>query len=132
MFLVDLHCRLAIATLFFAIVLGLWGGVSFLLRRGVSGSYFGALVIGEILVLVEALLGILLVITGHWPADVLHFLYGVLIALAWPGVYTYTQAQASRREMGVYAIVSLLIFGLALRGMVTGAGSFENLTCLPH
>ncbi len=131
MFLQDLHCRVALSTLFFAFALGAWGVVNFVLTRGVTSNYLGALVIGEILVLLQGVLGVILVISGKWPADALHILYGVTIAICWPGVYTYTHAETSRREMGIYAIVSFFILGLALRAMTTGAGP-AGATCLPH
>ncbi len=131
MFLQDLHCRIALSTLFFALALGVWGALNFVLMRGVSSNYFGALVIGEILVLLQGVLGVILVLTGRWPADALHFLYGVTIAIAWPGVYTYTHAETSRREIGIYAIVSFFVFGLAVRAMTTGA-SAAGASCLPH
>ncbi len=131
MFLEDLHCRIALTTLFFAFALGAWGTLSFVMLRGISSNYFGALVIGEILVVLQGVLGIILVITGQWPADTLHFLYGVVIALSWPGVYAYTHGETSRREMGIYALVSFFVFGLAVRAMMTGAGA-AGATCLPH
>jgi hypothetical protein len=111
MFLQDLHCRIALSTLFFVLALGAWGTLNFVLVRGVTSNYLGALVIGEILVLLQGVLGVVLVITGGWPSDGLHFLYGVTIALAWPGVYAYTHAGTSRRETGIYAIVSFFMFG---------------------
>jgi hypothetical protein len=131
MFLEDLHCRIALTTLFFAFALGAWGTLNFALLRGLTSNYLGALVIGEILVVLQGVLGLLLVITGHWPADALHFLYGVVIVLSWPGVYAYTHGETTRREMGIYAIVSFFVFGLAVRALMTGAGSAGTI-CLPH
>ena len=131
MFLEDLHCRIALSTLFFAFALGGWGALNFVLARGVNSNYLGALVIGEILVLIQGLVGVILLLTGKPPADLLHFLYGVSIALAWPGVYAYTHAETSRREMGIYAIVSFFVFGLAVRAMMTGAGP-AGAACLPR
>ncbi len=129
MFLQDLHCRVALATLFFAFSLGAWGAGAFVLRRGVSGNYLGALVIGEILVLAQAVLGMALVFGGKFPTDALHFLYGVTIAISWPGAYTYTHGETGRREMGIYALVSFFVFGLAVRALMTGAVGAE---CLPR
>jgi heme A synthase len=131
MFLQDLHCRIALSTLFFVFALGTWGAVNFVRVRGVSSNYLGALVIGEILLLLQGILGLILVLMGQWPADSLHFLYGVTIAISWPGVYAYTHAETSRREMGIYSIVSFFMFGLAVRAMMTGAGP-AGAACLPH
>jgi hypothetical protein len=90
--------------------------------RGISPSYWGAVVIGEILMLIQGVLGILLVSAGTMPADLLHFLYGVLVALSLPAAYVYTHARTGRSEAGIYALASFFIFGLAIRAIMTGAG----------
>ena len=56
------------------------------------------------------------------PADMLHLLYGVLVAFGWPGVYIYTHAHSTRREAALYALMSFFMFGLALRAVITGGG----------
>lgn len=121
MILIDVHCRFALTTIAYTLALGIWGAVAFLRGSGVGGSYFGSLVIGEIFVILQGVLGVILVITGLWPHDPLHFLYGVVIALSWPGVFAYTHGERTRREMGFYAIASIFIFGLAVRAIMTGA-----------
>jgi hypothetical protein len=68
----------------------------------------------------QGIFGVLLVISGARPAEPLHFLYGALVALGWPAVYLYTNARATRTEAAFYALVSFAIFGLAIRGMMTG------------
>jgi hypothetical protein len=128
MFLTDLHCRVALATIFFAFALGAWGVLAFLRGSGVTSSYFGALVIGEILVIAQALIGLFLVVTGRTPADGLHYLYGIVVPLTWVAVYIYTRGAQTRREMIIYGLVSFFVMGLAIRGIMTGA---SNLVCLP-
>ncbi len=118
--MVLIHSRLAITAVLFAFALGVWALSSFVRGRGMSSSYWGALVIGELLMLAQGVLGILLVIGGARPADWLHLLYGVLVALSWPGAYIYTHARGDRREAGLYALVSFFVFGLALRAIMTG------------
>jgi hypothetical protein len=115
-----IHSRTAISAVLFALALGVWALWSFLRGRGVGSSYWGALIIGELLMLAQGFLGILLVFGGARPADWLHVLYGVLVALSWPGVYVYTRARGDRREAGLYALVSFFVFGLALRAITTG------------
>ncbi len=118
--MVELHNTLARTAILFALALALWAGWNYFRREGVSPSYLGALVIGEGVMLVQGVLGILLVLTGARPTDLLHFLYGFLVALCWPGVYVYTHARTTRAEAGWYALVSFFIFGLALRALTTG------------
>ncbi len=129
MILQELHCRGALAGLFFALALGVWGVFNYLRGQGVSGNYFGALLIGEVLMIAQGLLGMLLVFSGSWPSDGLHFLYGVAIAIAWPGAFTYTHGATSRREMGIYALLSFFVFGLAVRALMTGSNAS---VCLPR
>ncbi len=118
--MVFIHSRTAIAAVLFAFALGVWALWSFVRGQRVSSSYWGALVIGELLMLAQGFLGILLLIGGARPADWLHLLYGVLVALSWPGVYIYTHARGDRREAGLYALVSFFVFGLAIRAIMTG------------
>lgn len=121
MSLPDIHCRIGLSVIFFALALGVWGTVAYLRGAGVSNNYRGALVIGELLVIGQALVGVTLVITGHWPPDVLHFLYGIVVVLMWVMTYIYTKGAMTRREILIYAMVSFFIMGLAIRGIMTGS-----------
>lgn len=128
MLLVDLHCRVAVALIFFSFALGVWGVFAFLRGMGVSGSYIGALIVGEILIIAEALVGLALVVTGHFPLDGLHLLYGVVTPLAWAAVYVYTRGAQTKREMIIYALMSFFVVGLGIRGIMTGGAA---PVCLP-
>lgn len=118
--MVLLHSRIAITAVLFAFALGAWATFEFVRGRGISPSYWGAVVIGEILMLAQGLFGMVLVLNAAAPRDPLHFLYGVLVALGWPAVYIYTNARTGRSEAGFYALVSFFIFGLAIRAIMTG------------
>lgn len=115
-----LHGRLALTAVLFAFALGAWAAFDFVRGRGISPSYWGAVVIGELLMLAQGVIGVLLVVSGQIPSDLLHFLYGVLVALSWPAVYVYTNARNERKEAGLYALAGFFIFGLALRAITTG------------
>jgi len=128
MFLTDLHCRVGLAVVFFAFALGVWGVLAFLRGLGVTGSYFGALIIGEILVLAQALIGVTLLLTGRFPMDGLHFLYGFLVPLSWAAVYVYTRGAQTKREMIIYGVMSFFVMGLGIRGIMTGGAA---PVCLP-
>jgi hypothetical protein len=118
--IVFIHSRLALTAIFYALAMGIWASWSYFRGHGISSNYWGALVIGELVMLTQGVLGIVLVVSGRMPADVIHFLYGVLVALSWPGVYIYTNARAERREAALYALVAFFIFGLAVRAIMTG------------
>ncbi len=128
MFLIDLHCRVAVALIFFATALGIWGIFAFLRGMGVTGSYLGALIIGEILIVAEAVVGVALLVSGNFPVDGLHLLYGVVTPLAWAAVFVYTRGAQTKREMMIYALMSFFVAGLGIRGIMTGGAA---PVCLP-
>jgi hypothetical protein len=118
--LVFVHSRVALTAILYAVAMGVWAAWSYFRGQGVNSNYWGALVIGEIVMIGQGILGVILVLSGQMPSDVIHFLYGVLVALSWPGVYVYTNARAGRSEAALYAIVSFFVFGLAVRAIMTG------------
>lgn len=118
--LTFVHGRIAQTTILFAFIMGAWAAWSYFRKEGVNSSYWGALIIGEILVIGQGVIGLLMVFLGAVPADLIHFLYGVLVALGWPAVYIYTNARATRNEAAIYALVSFFIFGLGIRAIMTG------------
>lgn len=123
MSLVEIHARLANTLLLYVILLAVWGLWRFIRREGVGSSYWGALVIAEILVVIQNLLGVYLWFINNLRPERggIHILYGVISALAIPAVYVYTKGGDQRREMLVYAAVLLFTIGLVLRAISTGA-----------
>lgn len=115
MSLLELHATLAGTVTVYALLLGLWGLIRYARGEGVDGSYLGAVVIAEVLILVQAGMGVALVIQGLRVARMIHILYGVLAAISFPATFAFTQGEASRREMLYYALVALFVFGLSIR-----------------
>lgn len=120
MTLVDVHTRLANTALFFTIIMALWGIWRYFRRQGVDGSYWGALVIAEILYLVQAVIGVSLWLSGNRPGQIIHLLYGVVSILVVPGVFVYTKGDEQRRAMLIYGISFLFMIGIILRALMTG------------
>ena len=118
--MILLHQRLAVAATLYALVLGVWGVVSFFRGRGVTPNYRGALVIGEGLLAAQALLGLLLLLLGYRPAEILHLLYGVLIPLVLPFTSGVVRGRSGRTRSLYYGGAALFIVGLAIRATVTG------------
>jgi hypothetical protein len=128
MVLADIHCRTGLAVTFFSLALGIWGIIAYMRGSGVTGGYFGAIAIGEILVIGQGLIGVALLLSGAFPLDGLHFLYGILIPLTPVAVYVYTKGQTTRREILIYGIVFIFVMGLSVRGIMTGSA---HPSCLP-
>ena len=115
-----LHDRLAVAAALFAFALSAWAGWSVARGRGVDAGYFGALVIGQGLLTVQAIVGAVLWLGhGSRPSRDVHVLYGVVALLVWPLVLTLTRADRSRREAALLAAASLVLWGLLLRAIDT-------------
>jgi hypothetical protein len=119
MSLTVVHSNLANAALIYFVILAVWGLVRFARRQGVSSSYWGALVIAELLILAQGTLGAYLWYSGLRPGRGIHILYGLVSALTIPAVYAYTKGGEERRDMLIYAVVALVTAALILRATVT-------------
>ena len=115
----ETHARLANAALYYFIILALWGYWRFFRKQGLSSGFWGSVVIGEILLLLQSGLGALLLLSGSSPGRGIHILYGVVSLLALPAVYLYTRGRQERAEMLMYSTTTLITFGLVLRAITT-------------
>ena len=115
-----LHDRLADSAAFFTFAMAVWAFWRFLRRQGLSSGYLGAVVVGEALLAVEALLGVFRwLVAGVDPARWVHLLYGLLAALIWPFIYTYTREARGRVESLMFAAASLFLWGIVMRAIGT-------------
>ena len=114
------HDRLSLTVMMFMLVLGLWGLFAYARGQAMSGSYAGALVIGEILVAVQVVAGLALLTYGARPPSPTHYLYGITGILVLPFAWSYMKDRDQRQALLIYSLIALFIFGLAVRGMMTG------------
>lgn len=115
------HQRLATSVLLFMSVAGLWGLISYVLRRGVSSSYWGILAIGELLILAQVAAGAVLWLNGDRPARGIHLLYGVVAAIALPGYYAYSKGEDDRRRALNYGLFCLFVVAIGFRAVTTAS-----------
>ena len=115
-----LHDRLSVTVMLFMAAVGAWGLFAYLRGQSISGSYAGALAIGEALVVVQVGAGVTMLATGARPPSTTHYLYGVTAILVLPFAWSYLRARNQRQALLIYSLVALFIFGLAVRGMITG------------
>jgi hypothetical protein len=124
---------------------GLWGAYAWYRERPSEGFWY-LLRVAQMAMVLQALVGSILLLTGHEAVDGLHYLYGVL------PVFVSMLAEAARagagarelegidfdalprerqrlvalaifrRETGIMAVSALVVFGLALRAAGTSAG----------
>lgn len=119
--MVIFHERLANSVLLYVLLMALWGFWRFFRKQGMDSSYWGAVVIAEVLILLQGILGIILLFIGISPGrGWVHILYGVVGAIALPGVYLYTKGRDDRRDVLMYAVVFLFQIGIFMRAVATG------------
>lgn len=115
----QLHNSLALSMLYFMFICGVWGVIS-ALGQGLSPSLSGALVIGEVLIVVQGLLGAISYAAGSRPGQAVHVLYGLTAVITLPAIYSYARGRSAKQQALFLGIGALFIFGLAIRGMATG------------
>jgi hypothetical protein len=139
----EVHLVVGVCLIAANLVAGVWGGLAWLQDRPTIG-FWSALRVAQVTVVLQALLGLLLVFSGH-HASQLHILYGVLplvvsllaeVVRAGSAVYEVgdlnvrslpeeRQAQIAaaivRRDTGIMATACLVIFLIALRAAGTSS-----------
>jgi len=103
----------------FAILIALWSFLHIYQRRELEGGFWGAVVIGEILIVLQAILGFIMMAQGGVPARGVHLLYGILAILTWPAVFAFSRGGTGRKEAVYWGLVSLFLFGIASRAVMT-------------
>jgi hypothetical protein len=116
----ELHTLIARAIVLYYALVGLWGVVLGIRKAELSSGLRGALVIGVALGVVQALVGLGLLLSGAQPRDNLHFLYGASVILTLPLVASYLTGKKFSRPLA-YGLASLFMAGLAIRAITTGA-----------
>lgn len=119
MSLAEIHARLGNTAMYYIIIMAVWGLWRYFRKQGLDSNYWGALVIGEVLILAQGLLGAYLYVTGARPGRGIHLLYGVVSAIVIPGLYAYTHGDDRRRVMLIYGITLLVLVGLIIRAIGT-------------
>ncbi len=109
MSLSDIHSWLSDALLLYTLLAGAWGLLNFIGERQVGLGYWGALMIAQMLVMSQGLLGGLLWLQDKRPAQGIHVIYGTLAALGLPIIYAVTRGREGRRESLAYGVALLLI-----------------------
>lgn len=96
--MVGLHIAVGMILITLNAAAGIVGGVAWYRDRP-SIPFWYLLRAAQVSVFVQALLGGLLVVTNHQPADNLHYLYGIL-PLVVSFIAEGARADAARREVG--------------------------------
>ena len=124
MFLNQAHEFLSRATSIFALLVTIFALLNVLRRQPIGGDFWGAVAIGEALLVAQGVIGLLLVLTGHYPARGVHFVYGVVSVLTWPAVFALTRGQTGQRDKLIWLATSLFLFVVTLRATMTATAGW--------
>ena len=117
----QIHGVVSNTAFLFFLLLGIWGLIRAIRKNGVDGSYLGALVIGELIFVAQAAMGIILALSGANPGrEVVHYIYGAFALVALPGLFAFMRGDDSNQAQWYYALLTLFLFGVALRAIDTG------------
>lgn len=119
--LIFVHDRLSNAVILFMVVVGLWGVLAYFRGDDLGGSLGGAFIVGQALLMAQALIGVLIVFQGGRPLESLHYVYGTVIVLLLPFAYTYVRERYARTGLLICSTTALFIAVLAVRAIATGS-----------
>ena len=143
----EVHLVVGVLLIVLNLAAGILGGVAWFGDRA-SVPFWYLLRAAQAAVVLQALLGLLLLVTNHEPPDDLHLLYGILPLLVsfmaegaragaaqrelgetdfetLPGDQQQSIAMAIvRREMGIMAVRCWVIFFIAVRAAATSGAFF--------
>ncbi|MER2599337.1 MAG: hypothetical protein ABTQ73_07455 [Caldilineales bacterium] len=123
MSLTFIHARLSTASLLFSAICVAWGLLNFLRKQPVTGSYWGGLVLLQVLMVAQVIVGGLVGLS-HWNAlarPIVHALYGATVLLSLPAAYLYTGGKGTRSDNVIYALVCLWLVFIVDRSASTGS-----------
>ncbi|MXY94792.1 MAG: hypothetical protein F4047_06900 [Caldilineaceae bacterium SB0670_bin_27] len=118
----EIHRGLAQTGILFFIALGVWA-IWFRIRSlPLDGSWYGAAAIGEILMIVEFLLGWVLYgqgLGGNLARAFVHILYATVAVITLPAAYLYlSRLQDENVKTILFAIVCFFLMEVIIRARV--------------
>jgi hypothetical protein len=120
----ELHGVLSRAIMMFAAVAGVYGLYLYFRKQTVTPSYWGIIVVGNLLTVGQGAIGLLMAFSGAQTGEWTHILYGITAALWIPIIsfinQQFNKGERNRRETLIVAVVSLFQVGVAMRAIGTG------------
>ena len=114
-----LHGGLANTALIYSLLVALWGFWLYMRRRDLTPQFWGALAIAALIFVLQAVVGLTMVLQGRIPWRNVHYLYGVLGVITLPATFAFTRGRGGFREALLYGVILLFLSGVALRAMMT-------------
>lgn len=120
MTLTAIHGTLSFSIMLYMILAAGWNLVAAARRQGVSSNTWGILAIAELLVLVQAAIGIVMAVGGADPGRSVHWLYGATSILTLPGYYALSRGRDDRVASLIYAGLCVFLVFIGYRAGLTG------------
>ena len=123
----NLHFFNMVLVLASGTITGVWGLILFFMKKSINRPWRISLIVTAVIALLQALLGITLVLLGQKPGTgtglfYLHYVYGAIVALSIPIAITYaTGGKNQRRDLLIYSIAALVLVAAAIRALMTGS-----------
>ena len=90
------------------------------LRRSVGGGFRATYVLSVGVFGLQAIVGLVMMVNGLRPRDLLHIAYGVVPFVALGAAYFYSSNMKPRNESLTLGLAALFTAGLVIRAMTTG------------
>lgn len=121
---VFIHDRLAVTAAWFVFILGIWALYQRIRNRPLDGSWFGAAIIAELVIIAQGLIGVYLYLGmglgAALPRPFMHILYGVVAVITLPAAWGYFNSLQRDDVMSLaMAATSLFLWGILLRASST-------------
>jgi hypothetical protein len=117
--LTQLHAGLANTAVLFIAALGIWALVMRFTNRPLNSSWFGAAAVGEMVILLQGVIGALLYFQGLDAAlarPYMHILYGAVAVVTLPAAYGYFGSLEDEKLKALaMAFACFFLWGILLR-----------------
>lgn len=120
----DVHSRLALTATWFMLLIAIWALVQWLRNRPLGSSWYGAVVIAELTIVVQGLLGAWLYLGmglgGELPRPFMHILYAIVAVITLPAAWGYFGNFPEERVRSLaMAATCLFLWGILQRAAST-------------
>ncbi len=119
--MILIHDRLSNAMILYMVAIGAWGLFAYFRGDELGGSLGGSFVIGQLLIVAQAVFGLVLVFMGARPLENLHYVYGTVCVLLLPFAYTFVRERYPRTGLLLCSTAALFIAILGYRAIATGS-----------
>ncbi len=111
MTITQIHASLAQSATIFMAVLSVWAVLYAIQNKDLDSNWFGAAVIGELLIVAQFVLGLTIYLSGdhNLPRPFLHILYAMVTVISLPAGYGYLSRMMENRALTI-ALATITIF----------------------